>query len=135
MRLVEKAGSIRYDDRHTGSRNGGDGFASRDVGTACIARFHARARATRRRTLLGDRGAAGAGIGVGVGGLLGTGASGRATARRDATIDVVVGDGYLALTDTGDYATETDAGAPAPSLTGDRGTENGGGVPINSTYS
>ena len=61
--------------------------------------------------LLGGRGATGAGVG----GLLGTDVFSRATAQRDAT--------------------ETDAGAPAPSLTGDRGTENGGGVPINSTYS
>ena len=50
-------------------------------------------------------------------------------------VDVVGSDGHLALTGTGDYATETDAGAPAPSFTDDRGTENGGSVPINSTYS
>ena len=64
----------------------------------------------RRRTLLGGLGAAGAGAGE----LLATGASGRATARRDATVDVV--------------------GAPARSFTDDRGTGNGGSVPINSTY-
>ena len=65
----------------------------------------------RRRTLLGSIGAAGAGVG----GLLGTDVFSRATAQRDAT--------------------ETDTGALAPSFTDDRGTENGGGVPVNSTYS
>ena len=85
----------------------------------------------RRRTLLGGLGA----VGAGVGGLLGTGALSRAAAQRDATVDVVGdGDGYLALTGTSDYATETDAGALALSFTDDQGTENGGGVPVNSTY-
>jgi endonuclease YncB( thermonuclease family) len=85
----------------------------------------------RRRTLLGGLGA----VGAGVGGLLGTGALSRAAAQQDATVDVVGdGDGYLALTGTSDYATETDAGALALSFTDDQGTENGGGVPVNSTY-
>ena len=83
----------------------------------------------RRRTLLGGIGAAGAGVG----GLLAAGAFGRATARRNATVDVAGDDGCLALTGTSDYATETDAGALALSFTDDRGAENGGGVPVDST--
>ena len=85
----------------------------------------------RRRTLLSGIWAAGAGVG----GLFGTGALSRATAQRDATVDVAGdGDGYLALTGTSDYATETDAGALALSFSDDQGTESGGGVLVNSTY-